>query len=388
MKKTQNQLNAELFQMFANGSQHHWEVLQQVSNALAGQDFNFSADGKTFSGISGHSQNELDFAIDYLKNLLAEIESEEERQKIVALIKLLQKEKETGKKDNGNVENNHRTNKEESAISYDDWHTKAREYAAYAQQRLVGIKSTETPKIDPGKFEKLSKKELLSYFVAEKFYSLSNHERMQLFQCVANKYLESQGVSTCAVLFEDMKLSEHSIEFGCYSPSRGAILINSHLLESIENMDKNPMLPLQILSTIIHEARHRVQFEKFDDMPTTDDEKAIQDSLSSCQENMTFGQYLAEADEIDARNAALVFMREMAVEFDNKNMIEFYNSMKYDELHNKKEKVDARMIGACPEIFDKNYIGDYHNSGKSVTRGVHSAVYQSYAMNHYPVRAK
>ena len=244
--------------------------------------------------------------------------------------------------------------------------TKYQEYSLFAVQKSKNKQHfpTQETYVNTAKFENLSRKELIQNFKADKFYSLSSTQKHALLQAVANEYLTSNGVKPCAVNLVDLPISENSICFGQYNPNTGSININRNLLANLDSADEtnNQYLPYQLLSTIIHEARHRVQFSMLNETNLDSKEKAIVNSLMHPQDNMSYSAYLAEPDELDARNEALAYIRQTAsTQTDSNSLAQFYNLAKESEMKNSKKDVPYGLKSHFPDIYEERYLPQAKN---------------------------
>lgn len=225
-----------------------------------------------------------------------------------------------------------------------EYQRKAKYRSQYAFNKTLNDKfcPITSPSISTKKFEQFSRHELVSFFNPQLFYQLTNNDQMALLQAVANDYLRSQGIKPCAIKLAPLDFSRDAICYGEYDPNVGVIKINSRLFNNMEDLDycQNSFYPIQMLSTIIHEATHHIQFQK---LGTNSYDDSVKDSLivSSLLENQvgkTHAEYLAEADELDARNASLEYIRNAisskATQFDL-SLASFYNYMKdYESRYN------------------------------------------------------
>lgn len=239
---------------------------------------------------------------------------------------------------------------------------KAKKYGdfAYEKAKNTSFTATKKPKIDTSSLDGLSRKQLVEMFDPKIFYSLSDKQRETLYQAVVNDYLIEQGVPPCAVELGNLPIGKNQICFGQYDPARGKIELNNHLFDNIDELSNvsNAHLPYQILSTLIHEAHHRVQFMNIDKEPTSEADKLVKNSLVEPQAGKSYNDYLAEPDEVDARNASLAYLRECATSQDKpKNatdLAKFYNETKTSEMKNGKSLVSQPLMDANSDIYDPN----------------------------------
>lgn len=234
---------------------------------------------------------------------------------------------------------------------------KAKLYGDFAYQRSLdeNFKATKAPTISNKKFDNMSRRELVGMYSPEKFYSLSDSERAALFQATVNEYLISNGVEPCAVSMVPLHFDDKTVINGEYVPALGEILLNTALFNNIDAYSEvnNRYFPLQILQTLIHEAQHRVQFQNIDQPEKSLADKEIKRSLKVPQSGLTFAEYLAEPDELDARNAALAYFREAAVESGNDDLAAFYNLQKKHELSNGKASgTSSALQNELKDVFN------------------------------------
>lgn len=237
---------------------------------------------------------------------------------------------------------------------------KAKKYGdfAYEKAKNSSFTATKSPRIDTSSLNGLSRTQLVEMFDPEVFYSLSDKQRETLYQAVVNDYLIEQGVPPCAVELGNLPIGKNQICFGQYDPARGKIELNKHLFDNIDELSNvsNAHLPYHILSTLIHEAHHRVQFMNIDKEPKSEADKLVKNSLVEPQAGKSFKDYLAEPDEVDARNASLAYLRECATSQDKpKNatdLAKFYNDTKTSEMKNGKSSVPQPLMDANPDIYD------------------------------------
>ncbi len=257
--------------------------------------------------------------------------------------------------------------------------SKAKRYGDFAFERAKNpkFKATTRPVIDTSSLlESLSKAksqngnsqlstrdQLVQMFEPDKFYRLSQRQKEILFQAVVNEYLQSQGVEPCAVKMSKLHMGNKTVTFGEYVPTEGVIKLNSRLFENIDDMANvnNPHFPYQILSTLIHEAQHRVQFMNIDKPAKNTAEKIMKESLFFPQSGKNFSDYLSEADELDARNASLKYFREQASNSQSqttaKALTNFYNFEKQKEINNGKSAVSQELMNEYVDIFNGKFLG-------------------------------
>lgn len=266
--------------------------------------------------------------------------------------------------------------------------SKAKRYGDFSFERAKNpaFKATTRPTIDTRNLlsslnkEKSQKEnpteistrdQLVQMFEPSTFYRLNQRQKEILFQAVVNDYLQSQGVEPCAVKMSKLHMGNHTVAFGEYVPTEGVIKLNSKLFNNIDEMSNvnNPHFPYRILSTLIHEAQHRVQFMNIDNPPKNLAEKAMKESLFLSQSGKNFSDYLAEADELDARNASLKYFREQANNSNNpataKALANFYNFAKQEEINNGKSPVSQTLMNEYQDIYDEKFLGNGINLNAS-----------------------
>ena len=214
-------------------------------------------------------------------------------------------------------------------------------------------------KNDVGSFGNLSRKELVSMFSPSVFYNLSEKQIGQLLQATANEYALSMGTFPCKVKMAGLSAINGGITFGEYSPSEQTIEINSNFISKLQDFkeSKNAYAPYQLLSTLIHETQHHVQTTNLNKKHSqlTAREKLACMALAEPNSN-DYGQYLISPDELDARDCALGYLRQVALEADDKQANELasvYAVSKREEESRPKPKVSEKIEGTFGEIYSK-----------------------------------
>ena len=255
--------------------------------------------------------------------------------------------------------------KQKDKIDEDPIKQKAKDYGAWAKSKLFTNKRSSDENLGPRlvetkQFDGLTRTQLLEYYKPSKFYLLSNHQKHSLFQATVNEYLASNGIPTCAVEFFPMPITDKSVYYGLYRPQYGEIYINSNLFNNIDNLsdEGNTYFPYQILSTLIHEATHHIQFTSLEHGANDDKNRLIRRSMMNNQDNMSFEEYLTEPDELDARNSALQYIREASYEAKHgkQNLMAFYNIQKNHEIKNPKKPVSKKIQSFFSDIYDNTFL--------------------------------
>lgn len=204
-----------------------------------------------------------------------------------------------------------------------------------------------------GKFENLSRNQLVDYFKVDKFYMLNDHQKLQLLQAVANDYCKLNGVNSCAVTLEELPYSDKSICYGEYQPAQSKILLNKRIFDLLDDAKycKNQYLPMKILSTVIHEAQHRVQFETLDKTDKTEREQLVSDSINKNKRYQSFNKYLVEPEELDARECALEYIKQCARETQDEILEKYYNTLVLEEQKNGKSNVPINIQHYFQHIY-------------------------------------
>ena len=282
---------------------------------------------KRYSETSGDEGSLLSFLsskfsskaslLSFLKRVKHIVNNSDLEDLIDSMIESLEKEKKEVKEIKNEEQKTHSSTLDQVTINFNPVHTatiahKYASYSAYASHRAANKPTPIKTSYPTREFDGLSRAQLVDYFKADRFYALTSKQKSSLLQAVANDYLKEHGVEPCAVELEKLPMSQTSICFGQYSPNKGYISLNSKVLENLEALEEanNQYLPYQLLSTVIHEAHHRVQFASLDKQNKNEKEERIADALLHPQNSLTYSEYLAELDEIDARNASLQYIRE------------------------------------------------------------------------------
>ena len=231
---------------------------------------------------------------------------------------------------------------------------------AYRKAHDKNYLPISAPTIDTSKYDKLSREELVELYHSSKFYNLEKEDVMSLVQATVNEYCIANGVEPCAVVFEDLALSASEIQFGEYDPNKGSITINKKILDKFEDAKASgdQFYAYKLMSTIIHETKHRIQFSMLDNNNISEKDKAVCASLMHQQDSLSHSQYLAELDEVDARNAALEYIREASFSVKDSasaNALKlFYNYEKTDEQNNGKNEIASELKTQFGDVYSTN----------------------------------
>lgn len=205
-----------------------------------------------------------------------------------------------------------------------------------------GYKGAEPNPINVGEFDKLSRDELVAMFDANKFYELSEEQRKMLYQAVINDYCRENGVKTATLSIDNLPMDSNSICYGEYSPSQSKITLNKTVLDCIKQAEvsKNPYLPYKILTTLVHESQHRVQFENYNNPPT----EKLYKVLSNMKQNEKYPykssvDYLTSYEELDARDCALGYIKSAVANSQDPKLKKFYNTLLHEERSNRKRDI-------------------------------------------------
>ncbi len=239
---------------------------------------------------------------------------------------------------------------------------KAHQYAGFAltqiKEKTEGNKTAKLPTVDPKvdttEFSNYNRTQLVSLFDADNFYKLNKRQKHGLLQAIVNDYCREQGITPCDVRIINLPVSDKTICYGEYDPSKGVININKRVFDQLDNPDmaNNNFLPYQLLSTTVHETRHRTQFNALTNQSMlTDKEKLITKSIKHPIYS-GYNAYLSAPEELDARNSALEYLRQMCLATGDEELKAFYNSKKYAELHNGKLEIPDEIKQHFPEIYN------------------------------------
>ena len=172
-------------------------------------------------------------------------------------------------------------------------------------------------------------------------------------QAVANDYCKTKGVNSCAIELADLPFSDNAICYGEYVPSQSKILINRQVFDMLEDFKycKNQYLPMKVLSTVVHEAQHRVQFETLDKPNKSVREQLVSDSINQEKREISHNKYLIEPEELDARDATIEYIKECARNSDNPIFAKYLNTLIMNERKNRKSN--------APDYIKQHFINIY-----------------------------
>lgn len=338
-------------------------LLKKIKD-LSGIDFSDNTiDFERYEKLSDKDKTKL---LELLMKLYDKTKSKSVLDMIEKVKKELEKGSENRKEQDQNQESTqqeHSSNKNKSA-NEQTIENKAKNYGDWAFEKFKNkeFSATKKPTLDTRNLDNLSRSQLVSMFRPNVFYSLSNSQKQVLFQAIANDFLRENGISPCAVEMANLPFDSKSICMGEYVPAKGAIYLNKQIFENMDVLDEenNIALPYKILSTIIHEAEHRVQFMNFDKAPKSEAERLLKKSLVEPSKSRNFADYLAEPDEIDARNTALAYVRECANQCTRPEealaLATFYNTEKSRELSNGKSSVSEAVMQENRDVFSNSML--------------------------------
>ena len=331
------------------------EILEKIE-ALSG--FNFESGEFDNSKFYNCSYSDLERLLSYLIKLYKITSDESLKNRLISLIlktEIFLDEKQKSSEEQDHSKEN--TTSEQKVVKeiYDPIQDKAKRYSdfAFLKSQYPNFSALTKPTANTKDFDDLSRTELVSMFDPKSFYALSTSQKEGLFQAVVNEYCLSNGVAPCKVALTPLHLSNNSVVNGQYVPARGVINLNSRLFDHIDELDNisNEYFPLEILSTLIHEATHRIQFATIEDPAQNPTDQLIKQSLVSPQQGLSYAAYLSEADELDARNSALKYLKENVIMSENPVLASFYNNQVDREQRLLKEKVPAEVKECFSEIY-------------------------------------
>ena len=351
------------------------KIKEQINTLVGGNVESGSLSGEKISTLSFEEREKLLALLLELFNLTGD-------SNLLSLIDLLKKslddsvkKEKTDKKDKNAYTEVDRTNENARQKTIE---RKAKNYGDFAFEKAKSSKfsATTKPTVKTNDLDQLSRNQIVSMFRPHVFYSLSASQRHKLFQAVVNEYCRANGVPPCAVNISPLPCGEGYMTFGEYYPCIGSISINSHLFDNMEAFsdESDPAFPYAILQTLIHETEHRVQFMNIDNAPKDEADRLLKKSLLEPQQGKNFEDYLAEPDEIGARNAALAYFRNCANECVRPEEAEllacFYNCQKRREMYNGKSDVSNVIKEAHQDIYNESLLRTSSTLQASMTRNV------------------
>ena len=252
---------------------------------------------------------------------------------------------------------------------------RTREFFVQKSLQIDNFPTTKVELKDVYGFDQLSFNELQAMFAPSNFYKLDAEQIPYLSQALVNKYLEANNVETCKVDAVNMPSSKDSIIYGAYLPNLGVININKRYFTNFDAAKSglNPVLPLKLMSTLLHEAQHRVQFANLDKDNLSAREELVKQSIlrPTCKDYLenenaianSYAEYLSEPDEVDARNAALDAIAYMingnpyvSDPTDKNRIAAFFNVIHNKEVSNAKLNYKPEYKELFKQVYKaKNY---------------------------------
>lgn len=218
-------------------------------------------------------------------------------------------------------------------------------------------------------FDDLSLEELQALFIPSNFYKLTEAQIKDLSQALVTAYCKSHNVQSCRVDFKTIPAPSNQVVYGMYQVNDGCIEINQRFAIGIKSAKnaKNPVFPLQLMTTLIHEAQHRVQFASLDNQATNAREELVKQAIlhpdckdylkSKFSNSTSFASYMSEPDEVDARDSSLQFVESMLSnqhltnEEDYNKIAAYYNNMCETEQSAEKLAYKDNFKQLFPQIY-------------------------------------
>lgn len=261
---------------------------------------------------------------------------------------------------NSNISLDNHSSFQTNIYQTEDIFRKIQNYSLFFLSKSIDANYFPTKKvtIDTSKLDHLSRADLINLYSTENFYSLSSEQVLKLLQATANEYLKDNNVSSCCVESKELTFNENVITYGEYDPNDGSIAINKEFLNLFDSAkSKNDQYyPYKLLSTLIHEARHRVQFSNLGKTNISDKDLSIQKAITDTSNYTSYSSYLSSADELDARNSALEYFLELATSTNNDKLRAFYNEMKIAEMSKPKNPVPHEYKNYFSNIYDEKLL--------------------------------
>ncbi len=256
------------------------------------------------------------------------------------------------------------------------------------------LPTTKANTTDEYGFHNLSIYNLLTLFYPSNFYKLDSKQIEALCQALVNKHCEAMNVIPCKVNFKEINSNSKYLTSGEYNVNEGYIDINKRYLTgfNIAKNQNNLSFPLRLMTTLVHEAEHRVQFANLDKPSTSEMDTLVKDSIMNPNNkdylvypsnNASFENYLSEPDEMAARNVSLAYLEEMVnMKASNNSEIEkiamYYNNILDEEQENQKLEYKENYKKFFSQIFNKNRFNLYNVKG--LMAEVDASNYQSYSI--------
>ncbi len=173
---------------------------------------------------------------------------------------------------------------------------------------------TRVPKVNPKEYNGIVK-----CFNSDTFYSLQTEDILNLVEGLVDGYCASNGVAPPSVEARKFASGGGKTTLGTYADGVDTIFINKDLIEAVNKgrETKDPTIPMRILQTSIHEARHKVQVTNMNRTPTNERDRALAFQMNTSLQMAKNGEggfagYLSRIEEADARYSALMEMKRFA----------------------------------------------------------------------------
>lgn len=140
------------------------------------------------------------------------------------------------------------------------------------------------------------------------FYKMSESDIENALGGLVAGYCAMNRISAPHIEFREFADEPGKTTYGTYVSETDTIYMNRKMLYSVNQLrdSKDPMLPMRLVQTGIHEAEHKNQIANMVRGTNNDMQKQINASLMQNQSNHeSFGSYLCRPEEAGARYAAL-----------------------------------------------------------------------------------
>lgn len=208
-------------------------------------------------------------------------------------------------------------------------------------------------------FDSLSYDQILTIFNSDKFNSLSKIQVKDLCQALSNTYIKTRfpDALPCNVDFSKFERNKRAnITFGAYFTGLGEIVMNDDLFEIFASTPEK--LAPYLLETIIHESKHRVQYQLNTLGQKTEADRIVANdifkTLKTSQNNLSYTEYLCEIEELDARNSAFIefqymydhgiMSESMQKHFKESKELEERRASEYEKILSSKDIEQNRRI--------------------------------------------
>ena len=212
-------------------------------------------------------------------------------------------------------------------------------------EKVIGV-----PKMDPTTY-----KGIIQAFNPDVFYTLGKEDVLNLVEGLVDGYCSMNGVKGPTIEARSFASYGDKKTLGSYADSIDTLFINKELISAIDKgrETKDPTLPMRIMQTSLHDARHKIQVANMNRTPDNDRDKEIASKMNASLQmavdgNESYASYLSRIEEADARYVALTEMQQFA----DKGLLDDKTKDTLDKLYAEEKRF--REASADKRLYESS----------------------------------